>query len=227
MITWRIKVFFLRLLNYLLHIPDRFFHLLKWMFWITTIRGKQKIPRWIAGIILLTIDISPLPLFYETILDWLKWKTRPLSDKEKEIIKFIFEINIPSRLIGLDPHSIPAIKGKTVAYVSFHTVNFNGEIPDTTLVHEMVHIWQYGQYGAAYISEAFWAQKWGGGYNYGGLEPLKMYSDGLRLKAFNFEQQADIIEDYYRWKNNIPLQWAENVPGVGEVLTKYIVELRS
>ena len=104
--------------------------------------------------------------------------------------------------------------------MSFHTINFDTEIPDPILVHEMVHIWQYGQIGAAYISEAFWAQKWGGGYNYGGLEPLKMHSDGLKLKAFNFEQQADIIEDYYRWTQHIPLQWAANDP-VGKFRKKW------
>jgi hypothetical protein len=52
-----------------------------------------------------------------------------------------------------------------------------------------------------------------------------MYSEGKGLSAFNFEQQADIIEDYYRWKNGMPLHWAANVPGIGEVLEKYKNEL--
>ncbi|MGB4847468.1 MAG: hypothetical protein WBP41_06080 [Saprospiraceae bacterium] len=174
-----------------------------------------------AGLILLIVDISPLHLIYETILDLIKWKTRPLSDKEKEMLLSVFGKTIQYHLISIDPRSIPAIKRKTVAYVSFHTINFDTTISDPTLVHECVHIWQYQHHGAVYISESFWAQRWGGGYNYGGLEPLKMYSEGLGLKAFNFEQQADIIEDYYRWKNNLPMQWAVNVPGMGEMLTKY------
>jgi hypothetical protein len=76
-----------------------------------------------------------------------------------------------------------------------------------------------------YISEALWAQRWGGGYNYGGLAPLLHYSQGKGLSAFNFEQQADIIEDYYRWTQGLPLQWALNVPGIGEVMEKYRNEL--
>ncbi len=225
--AWRIKVFFLRLLNYLVHIPQRLLRVLNWFFWITPLRGRHRFQRWLAGLILLVLDVTPIVLCYETILDWIKWKTRLLNEKEKETGFFVFGKNIPFNLIGLDPRSIPAIKRKTVAYVSFHTINFDGELPDTTLVHEMVHIWQYGRFGAAYISEAFWAQKWGGGYNYGGLEPLRMYSQGLGLTAFNFEQQADIIEDYFRWKNNLPLQWALNVPGVGELLTRYVDEVRT
>lgn len=178
-----------------------------------------------AGLILLLVDISPVNLIYETLLELIKWKTRPLSEKEREILMSVFGNTIRYHLIGVDPGSIPAIKRRTVAYVSFHTINFDTSISDPTLVHESVHIWQYQKYGAVYISESFWAQQWGGGYNYGGLEPLKMYSERLRLNAFNFEQQADIIEDYYRWKNNLPLQWAVNVPGVGEVLSKYAAQI--
>jgi hypothetical protein len=194
---------------------------------ITPVRGRNKFVRWLAGLILLILDLTPITLFYETILDWIKWKTRPLTVAEKEICVFVFGSTIDWNLVGLDPRSLPAIKKRTVAYVSFHTINFDSTLPDQTLVHELVHVWQYLQYGAAYISESYWAQKWGGGYNYGGLEPLKMYSDGLLLKAFNFEQQADIIEDYYRWSKNIPLQWALSVPGIGDVLTKYASEIKT
>jgi len=227
MIIWRIKVFFLRLINYLVSIPHRLFHLIMWLFWIKPLRGKHKLQRWFVGLLLLIVDLSPLPFLYETLLDWIKVKTRALNEKEKEIGLFVFGNKFPLHIIGLDPRSIPAIKKLTVAYASFHTINFDTMLPDATLIHEMVHIWQYQKYGAVYISEAFWAQKWGGGYNYGGLEPLKMYSEGLKLNGFNFEQQADIIEDYYRWSKNLPLQWSANVPGVGEVLTKYAKELKA
>ena len=163
---------------------------------------------------------------FETILDWIKWKTRPLNNREKEIAMVVFGKNFPLSLIGIDPHSSLFIRQKPVAYVSFHTINFKSVITDTILVHEMVHLWQYMRFGAVYISEAFWAQKWGSGYDYGGLEPLLKYSDGLGLAAFNMEQQAEIIEEYYRWTKGIPLQWTVNVPGIGEVLTKYAVELK-
>jgi len=226
MITWRIQIFFRRLLDYLIHVPFKIFRLLKWLIWISPLRGNKKILRWLAGLILLTLDVTPVILLYETVLDLVKWKTRPLTETEREIALFVFGTGFPVHLIGLDPRSIPAIKKKTIAYVSFHTINFDTLIVDYTLVHEMVHIWHYQVYGAAYISEAFWAQKWGGGYNYGGVEALKKYKDNLRLFAFNFEQQADIIEDYYRWSKNIPLQWAMNASDVGGLLAGYAEEVR-
>jgi hypothetical protein len=76
------------------------------------------------------------------------------------------------------------------------------------------------------MSEALHAQKWGGGYDYGGLEVLKRYSEGQRLKAFNFEQQGEIIEDYYRWQHSLPMLWMVNVPGVGHVLEQYVAQVR-
>jgi hypothetical protein len=141
--------------------------------------------------------------------------------RERDLAISVFGNKLPVHLITLDPDSIPVRKNRTGAYVSFHTINFHQAIADEVLIHELVHIWQYEKYGSVYISEAIWAQHWGGGYDYGGLEPLKKYSEGKGLASFNFEQQADIIEDYYRWKNGLPLQWALNVPGIGEVLEKY------
>ena len=144
---------------------------------------------------------------------------------EIDIVKSIFGSSVRWDLISIDPGSFPAKKNWTRAYVMFQTINFYSAIPDHTLIHEMVHIWQYEKWGSAYITEALWAQRWGGGYNYGGVERLQqLASKGLH--AFNMEKQADIIEDYYRWKNGLPLQWALNVPGVGELLERYHEDVR-
>lgn len=150
-----------------------------------------------------------------------------MNGREKELASSVFGAAISLHLISMDPDSIPVSMKKAAAYVSFHTINFHKGIPDQMLIHELVHIWQYERYGSAYITEAIWAQKWGGGYNYGGLEPLMKYSQGKGLKAFNFEQQADIIEDFFRWKHGLPLQWVLNVPGVGEVLEGYAEEVKT
>jgi len=157
----------------------------------------------------------------ETLLDLIKGKTRPMNPREQDLAVSVFGPRLPIQCIAIDPGSIPAKRKKTTAYVSFHTINFFKTIPDYILVHELVHIWQYKRYGSAYISESIWAQKWGGGYNYGGMELLVGYSERKGLAAFNFEQQADIIEDYYRWKNNMPMQWSARTPGIGAVLEKY------
>ncbi len=221
MIPWRIKIFFLRLLDYLITWPHRLWRLVRWVLFIARLQGKHKFIRRLAGIFVLIIDLTPIPFFIESLLDWIKIRTRALTDVEGQLVTDVFGKKLPAHLIGIDPVSIPARKRKTVAYVIFHTVNFDKNIPDTTLVHELVHVWQYRRYGSVYITESLWAQKWGGGYNYGGLESLKKFCDDPGLSAFNFEQQADIIEEYYRWKKGLQLQWSVQDVGIGEILEKY------
>jgi len=175
--------------------------------------------------ILLIVDLTPLSLLYETIMDVIKTRSRALSAEEIKIAQSVFGVSVPLQLVTMDPTSLPVKQKRASAYVSFHTINFDEELPPQTFTHELMHVWQYERYGSVYISEALWAQRWGGGYDYGGLEPLVHYSQGKGLSAFNFEQQADIIEDYYRWTTGMPLQWALNVPGIGVVLEKYRDEL--
>jgi len=63
------------------------------------------------------------------------------------------------------------------------------------------------------------------GYNYGGLEPL---ASSNSLGDFNYEQQADIIEDAFRLTNGWQPQW---VRGRGaEILPyyyPYLAEIRT
>ena len=214
-----------RLLHFVLKWPLCVFRLCLWSFWISSPRGKHSLYRWGSGIVLLIFDLTPISLLYATFMDCIKSKSRALSSEEVSIAQSVFGSSIPLRLVSMDPSSWPVHKHYARAYVSFHTINFDRTMPASTFIHELMHIWQYERFGSVYISEALWAQRWGGGYNYGGLTPLMHYSQGKGLSAFNFEQQADIIEDYYRWSKGIPLQWAMNVPGIGEVLEKYKSDL--
>lgn len=222
---WRIRMFGGRLLHFILKWPKRVLRLSLWTLWISSPRGKHSFYRWCVGMILLIVDLTPLSLLYETIMDIIKTRSRVLSAEEISIAQSVFGGTIPFRLVSMDPSSWPVRKRKASAYVSFHTINYDKILPQHNFIHELVHVWQYERYGSVYISESLWAQRWGGGYDYGGLVPLKNYSEGKGLSAFNFEQQADIIEDYYRWTTGLPLQWALNVPGIGEVLEKYRNEL--
>jgi hypothetical protein len=159
-------------------------------------------------------------------MDFVKVRTRPLTQQEIEIADSIFKNSIPLNLCGMDPSSIAVRKKITVAYTSLHTINFDKKIDDSTFIHELMHIWQYRKYGSLYISESIWAQRWGGGYNYGGMETLKRnLSSGLA--AFNFEQQAEIVEDFYRLKNQIRPQWiSSNEDGSG-ILETYVGEIKN
>ena len=153
--------------------------------------------RWMVGVILKGIDLLPIPLIIETLMDLIKWKTRSMTMDEIKVAKSLLGNAVHYSLVGMDPSSWPVKKGKAMAYVTLHTINFEKSIPDHILVHEMTHIWQYRKHGSLYITESLYAQRWGGGYNYGGLEALKA-NEGKGLMAFNFEQQAEIVEDYFK-----------------------------
>jgi len=120
-----------------------------------------------------------------------------MTEVEKNVVQNVFGKSIWYALVGLDDHSWPVKQGKAIAYVSLHTINFQMNIPDHILVHEMTHIWQYKKHGSCYIMEALYAQRWGGGYQYGGDDALLRNKD-RGIAAFNFEQQAEIVEDGFK-----------------------------
>jgi len=196
---WKIKVFFLRLVEYIVRWPYRLLQFISWLFFIHRPHGKYVGVRWMIGMILKSIDLLPIQVIFETILDIMKWKTRPMTLDEKRIAESVFGKRINYSLVGLDSNSWPVKKGRAQAYVGFHTINFFNSIPDHVLIHELTHIWQYRKHGSFYITESLYAQRWGGGYNYGGMDALEKNKD-QGLMAFNFEQQAEIVEDAYRSK---------------------------
>jgi len=98
------------------------------------------------------------------------------------------------------------------AFTSFHTINAWGKLKDYTLVHELTHVWQYEKAGAIYMAQAVHAQisRGRGAYDYGGPAGLQAArTKGQGLTGFNREEQAQIVEDFYRIKNGIP----PHVPG--------------
>ena len=84
-------------------------------------------------------------------------------------------------------------------------------------------VWQYASVGAAYIPRALAAQRSPEGYNYGGIGPLERSGS---LEAFNYEQQADIIEDAYRLTSGHAAQWHGFGPEVLPVYFPYLAEVR-
>lgn len=74
---------------------------------------------------------------------------------------------------------------------------------DSTLIHELVHVWQYEQLGADYIPESLSAQLSNEGYDFGSDEGLRNRLEHCQgLTSFNFEQQAAIVEEYYNKKTD-------------------------
>ena len=87
-------------------------------------------------------------------------------------------------------------------FATFHTINLvSGRDDLGTVVHELVHVYQYERTGSVYIGQALHAQATLGenAYRYGGPLSLRQaWAEGQRLRHFNREQQAQIAEDYYR-----------------------------
>lgn len=88
------------------------------------------------------------------------------------------------------------------AFATFHTVNLPSQGDHRRdnidiLLHELVHVLQYERAGSRYFAEALVAQH-EEGYGYGGLAGLlAARQKGKRLRDFNREQQAQLVQDYF------------------------------
>lgn len=160
---------------------------------------------WSLELLILILDTAGIAEVYETAVDSLKWNTRVANPRERQIMREVFGRSLQENRILLDRRAFLGPRQRPLVYVSFFTVNSWGKFSDDTFVHELVHVWQYQKHGAVYIFRALRAQKSRRGYDYGGVEMLKkMKARNKNLEVFNFEQQAEIVQDYFRLKNNLP-----------------------
>lgn len=176
------------------------FHLLWPLFpkWIKNSFPPESLMEWFLDLIFYTIDLCFIPPLYESALVLLKPGSRKLSEHELELARSIFGRSLRYDLIRIDPAPW-FISGKILAWVTFSTIHCKKEIADHILIHELVHVWQFQHFGSVYMSKSLIAHLRAFPYNYGGKENL--YQQMLRgkgLVSFNFEQQAEIVEDYYK-----------------------------
>ncbi len=68
----------------------------------------------------------------------------------------------------------------------------DSDLGGATLVHELVHVWQYQNGGSDYLGEALWSQEYGKGYDWQQSVP------GTPWAELEPEQQAAFIEALYR-----------------------------
>ena len=158
------------------------------------------------------LDLLAIPEWYETIMDFSKWKTRPLNGRERQVAGSVFGDTLLYDRIRVDERANIACKEHGIYYVSFFTINGWGALRDDIFIHELVHVWQFQLIGSVYIPRALLAQKTQMGYSYGGISALaKARKQGLGLSFFNLEQQADIISDYYCLRNGLMPRWASPI----------------
>ena len=158
-------------------------------------------------------DLVFLPEMLLLLQRLLKPGTRRLTDREIAIARSVFGETIDYKKVVIDERSRIGCRRYRFAYVAFNSINCWGVLSDDHFIHEMVHIWQYQRLGSVYIPRALWAQRTPEGYNYGGIEALQAAINGGRgLAHFNYEQQGDIVADYYRLKTGRAPKWCEALP---------------
>lgn len=92
-----------------------------------------------------------------------------------------------------------------LAFATWHTINLPRSGRHTranlaVLVHELAHVYQYEQVGSRYLGEAIYMliKTRRDCYDYGGPAGLQIAAAaGKQYRAYNREQQAKMVEDYF------------------------------
>jgi len=169
--------------------------------------------KWVATLVLHLFELGGGGEIVETLADLIKFNTRKLTGAEVFQAASVFGSSIDFSLVRIDTHSLMVfiakkLKGYTKGreFTTFHTINGEeGSIAIDTLIHELTHVWQYQQVGAIYMPEAIHAQNTPEGYDYGGIPGLEAAkATGKGIRSFNREQQAQIVQDYFRIRKKLP-----------------------
>lgn len=184
----------LRLLDIFTLIPIRIRRLLFHFNSIFTTKRRY----WLIEFSFLFFELFGIFDLYDVLASLVK-RARPLTEREVGIARSIFGDSLACERVRIDERAYLGPRKGKFCYVSCYTINSWGIMPDFILVHELTHVWQYQHLGMAYVPRALRAQFSPEGYNYGGVKALyEAMQNGKKLLDFNYEQQADIIEDYYR-----------------------------
>lgn len=233
MLLRKILTLYHRILNILFELPFRLKRLFVHFLWFG--KRRNEIPQliivdsfweWLVFIPFYIIDVFGIPDIYQILLDIVFYKSRSLTDTELDSSYRLFRNSIRYEHIKINENERWVAKRLNIAYVSFETVHTSRAINSALLIHELVHVWQYTQFGSVYIYKALLAQKSKLGYNYQGRDGLASASDNRKqLYQFNFEQQGDIISDYYKLSSGIRPNWIENNSGSLIVFRPFVSDL--
>lgn len=154
------------------------------------------------------LDWLRITWLYESFSNTIKTNTRPLTAREKAVAQSVFADSIQYDKVRIDERARIGTRRYNICYVSFNTINNWGILSDELLIHELIHVWQYQRFGAVYIPRALAAQRTAEGYNYGGTTALKKaIREHKKLWEFNYEQQGDIVADYFRIRSGYCPRW--------------------
>ena len=127
--------------------------------------------------------------------------SRKLTEEETAAFREVIPVsNMPYHLIRVCEDSIICRISGGRAVATMHVIHLpEGRHSLDLMVHEMGHTAQFQLAGAVYMAEALHAQFFGEGYDYGDLEQIR--ADGKSMRDLNREQQAQILQDFYRIKH--------------------------
>jgi hypothetical protein len=134
---------------------------------------------------------------------------RHLTPAERTRAKTVYNDTVPLDDVQLFIGSFVAWgaannTGSPTGVTTMRIIHFPDSYSDTDpsdeswLIHELMHVWQGEHVGPAYMAHALIGQATDG-YDYGGVPGLDAHADE-GLDAFNPEQQAQIVQDFYAAK---------------------------
>jgi hypothetical protein len=135
-------------------------------------------------------------------------RSRSLTEFEIRQAKIVFKNALNYSKVTIEDGSpsarIMSLGGyaRTVGNTIYFPVGKSRDMP--FMIHELTHVWQYQKKGIVSTIKCLWAQATTG-YKYmpkGTKNPdqymLRQRGRGKTLYSYNYEQQGDILEDYYR-----------------------------
>ncbi len=171
------------------------------------------------------LDLFGFANIFEVLISVFKPNVRLMTNEEIWLARSIFGHSIDYKKVLIDEKSILGPKQKYFAYVFCNTINSYGKLTQDVFIHELTHIWQYQHQGIGYIPAALKAQYSVLGYNYQGIAGLKIaIATKKGFPYFNYEQQADIVSDYFRITNGRKPRWGSGTKEDLGIYEKLIYE---
>lgn len=209
MLVDKIKIIIYKLVFFVRCFPRRF---QRFIFFPSQIfKRSGDLHFWFLEWILLFTDIIGLPEFIEILHELFNWKLRSMSNQEDLLARKYFKNAIDLKNIRINNADFIFSKRMNIAFVSFYTINFHKGISAATFVHELVHIWQFENFGSPYIVRSLRAQFSKAGYDYGGVKSISLGGhENNRLLDYNYEQMAELVKDAYLYDISDKIERAPN-----------------
>lgn len=181
---------------------------------------------WPIDLIFYSVDALLLSEMSSTLLVLVYQNVRFPDLEEELLINEIFRDSIDTRFVIINSDMSKFVQRFAYALVTYNIIHFKDQVEDHIFVHELMHIHQFQRFGSVYLYRAIKAQTSAYNYDYGGIERLvRGLKKGKSIYEYNFEQQAMIIEDFYRRNNDFI--FFMKYPADGGAYEKYYNDLFS